>query len=79
MKTKFLSNMTFFPINEQLTHIFFSRGSVCMYLISKYIRHKTDSVVIFSGEGADELMQGWFIALLRKDNIDHAAIQGHLS
>ncbi|KAM5158327.1 asparagine synthetase [glutamine-hydrolyzing] [Mantella aurantiaca] len=32
---------------------------VCMYLISKYIRKKTDSVVIFSGEGSDELTQGY--------------------
>ena len=30
-----------------------------MYLVSKYINEKTDSVVIFSGEGADELAQGY--------------------
>ncbi len=30
-----------------------------MYLVSKYISEKTDSVVIFSGEGADELAQGY--------------------
>lgn len=30
-----------------------------MYLVSKYIREKTDSVVIFSGEGSDELTQGY--------------------
>lgn len=30
-----------------------------MYLISKYIRKNTDSVVIFSGEGSDELTQGY--------------------
>lgn len=30
-----------------------------MYLISKYVREKTDSVVIFSGEGSDELTQGY--------------------
>ncbi|MEQ2239870.1 hypothetical protein ILYODFUR_009106, partial [Ilyodon furcidens] len=35
------------------------RASVGMYLISKYIREKTDSVVIFSGEGSDELTQGY--------------------
>ncbi|XP_037549494.1 asparagine synthetase [glutamine-hydrolyzing] [Nematolebias whitei] len=35
------------------------RASVGMYLVSKYIRTKTDSVVIFSGEGADELTQGY--------------------
>uniref|UniRef100_A0A2K5D9M9 Asparagine synthetase domain-containing protein n=1 Tax=Aotus nancymaae TaxID=37293 RepID=A0A2K5D9M9_AOTNA len=35
------------------------RASVGMYLISKYIRKNTDSVVIFSAEGSDELMQGY--------------------
>ncbi|KAG8536851.1 hypothetical protein GDO81_025550 [Engystomops pustulosus] len=30
-----------------------------MYLISKYIRKNSDSVVIFSGEGSDELTQGY--------------------
>ncbi|XP_057211474.1 asparagine synthetase [glutamine-hydrolyzing] isoform X3 [Triplophysa rosa] len=30
-----------------------------MYLISKFIREKTDRVVIFSGEGSDELTQGY--------------------
>ena len=30
-----------------------------MYLISKYISEKTDSVVVFSGEGADEVGQGY--------------------
>lgn len=35
------------------------RASVGMYLVSKYIREKSDSVVIFSGEGADELTQGY--------------------
>ncbi|MGH0146805.1 UNVERIFIED_CONTAM: hypothetical protein FKN15_047885 [Acipenser sinensis] len=30
-----------------------------MYLVSKYIKEKTDSVVIFSGEGLDELTQGY--------------------
>lgn len=35
------------------------RASVGMYLISKYIRKNTDSVVIFSGEGSDELTQGY--------------------
>ncbi|KAI4897610.1 hypothetical protein NFI96_032143 [Prochilodus magdalenae] len=35
------------------------RASVGMYLISKYISEKTDSVVIFSGEGSDELTQGY--------------------
>ncbi|CAN9504158.1 unnamed protein product [Ophioblennius macclurei] len=35
------------------------RASVGMYLVSKYIREKTNSVVIFSGEGSDELTQGY--------------------
>ncbi|XP_035689346.1 asparagine synthetase [glutamine-hydrolyzing]-like [Branchiostoma floridae] len=35
------------------------RASVGMYLVSQYIRTKTDSVVIFSGEGSDELAQGY--------------------
>ncbi|XP_041102177.1 asparagine synthetase [glutamine-hydrolyzing] [Polyodon spathula] len=35
------------------------RASVAMYLVSKYIKEKTDSVVIFSGEGSDELTQGY--------------------
>lgn len=35
------------------------RASVGMYLISKYISEKTDSVVIFSGEGADEVAEGY--------------------
>ncbi|XP_051927075.1 asparagine synthetase [glutamine-hydrolyzing] isoform X2 [Hippocampus zosterae] len=35
------------------------RASVGMYLVSKYIRENTDSVVIFSGEGSDELTQGY--------------------
>lgn len=30
-----------------------------MYLLSKYIREKTDSVVILSGEGSDEICQGY--------------------
>ncbi|KAI0242966.1 Asparagine synthetase [glutamine-hydrolyzing] [Lamellibrachia satsuma] len=35
------------------------RASVGMYLISKYINEHTDSVVILSGEGADEVAQGY--------------------
>uniref|UniRef100_A0A6I8PDN6 Glutamine-dependent asparagine synthetase n=1 Tax=Ornithorhynchus anatinus TaxID=9258 RepID=A0A6I8PDN6_ORNAN len=33
--------------------------TVRMYLVSQYIRKNTDSVVIFSGEGSDELTQGY--------------------
>ena len=35
------------------------RGSVGMYLLCKYISKQTDTVVIYSGEGADELCQGY--------------------
>ncbi|XP_037649937.1 asparagine synthetase [glutamine-hydrolyzing]-like [Sebastes umbrosus] len=34
-------------------------ASVGMYLVSKYIKEKTDSVVIYSGDGSDELTQGY--------------------
>ena len=35
------------------------RASTPMYLLSKYIRNNTDDVVIYSGEGADEVTQGY--------------------
>jgi len=35
------------------------RASIGMYLISKYIKTNTNTTVIFSGEGADELAQGY--------------------
>ncbi|XP_072051500.1 asparagine synthetase [glutamine-hydrolyzing]-like [Amphiura filiformis] len=35
------------------------RGTVAMYLLSRYISQATDTVVIFSGEGSDELAQGY--------------------
>jgi asparagine synthase (glutamine-hydrolysing) len=35
------------------------RASLGMYLISKYIKDNTDTVVIFSGEGSDEVCQGY--------------------
>ncbi|XP_013408108.2 asparagine synthetase [glutamine-hydrolyzing]-like [Lingula anatina] len=35
------------------------RGAVGLYFVAKYIREKTDTVVVFSGEGADELCQGY--------------------
>jgi len=35
------------------------RASIGMYLLSKYIKEKTDTTVIFSGEGADEVCQGY--------------------
>jgi len=36
-----------------------NRASTPMYLLCKYIRENTDTVVIFSGEGSDELTQGY--------------------
>jgi asparagine synthase (glutamine-hydrolysing) len=35
------------------------RASVPMYLLSKYISNETDDIVVFSGEGADELFCGY--------------------
>jgi len=35
------------------------RASTPMYLLSKYIRQNTDDVVIYSGEGSDEVTQGY--------------------
>ncbi|XP_051169160.1 asparagine synthetase [glutamine-hydrolyzing] [Leptopilina boulardi] len=35
------------------------RASIGMYLLSRYVKTQTDSTVIFSGEGADELAQGY--------------------
>lgn len=35
------------------------RASIPMYLISKYIANNTDDKVIFSGEGSDELLEGY--------------------
>lgn len=30
-----------------------------MYILSQYISKKTDNIVVFSGEGADEVCQGY--------------------
>lgn len=35
------------------------RASIGMYLLAKYIKENTDTVVIFSGEGSDEVCQGY--------------------
>ena len=35
------------------------RASTGMYFLSKYIKNNSEDVVIYSGEGADELMQGY--------------------
>lgn len=36
-----------------------TRASVGMYLLAKYISENTENIIIFSGEGADELAQGY--------------------
>lgn len=35
------------------------RASLGMYLLSKHVKTKTDVTVLFSGEGADEVAQGY--------------------
>ncbi|XP_063965072.1 asparagine synthetase [glutamine-hydrolyzing]-like [Lytechinus pictus] len=35
------------------------RASVGMYLVARYISKETDTIVVFSGEGSDELAQGY--------------------
>lgn len=35
------------------------RASIGMYLISKYVKEHTETTVLFSGEGADEIAQGY--------------------
>ncbi|KAK5646989.1 hypothetical protein RI129_005453 [Pyrocoelia pectoralis] len=35
------------------------RASIGMYIVAKYILENTDTTVVFSGEGADELCQGY--------------------
>nr|XP_026489772.1 asparagine synthetase [glutamine-hydrolyzing] [Vanessa tameamea] len=36
-----------------------TRASLPMYLLAKYIKENTDTTVVFSGEGADEVAQGY--------------------
>lgn len=36
-----------------------TRASIGMYIVAKYIQENTNTTVIFSGEGADELCQGY--------------------
>lgn len=45
-----------------------------MFLVSKYIRQNSDSVVIFSGEGSDELTQGYiyFHKVTFQDKLDQS-------
>ena len=45
------------------------RASIGMYFVSKYIREKTDTVVVLSGEGADEVCQG-YIYFYRQPNAE---------
>lgn len=35
------------------------RASIGMYLVAKFIKENTNTKVVFSGEGADELCQGY--------------------
>ena len=35
------------------------RGSVALYLVTKYIKENTSTTVLFSGEGSDEVCQGY--------------------
>lgn len=47
------------------------RASIGMMIISKYIKEQTDNTVIFSGEGSDELAQG-YIYFRDAPNVDAA-------
>ena len=48
------------------------RASTPMYLLSKYIRNNTDDVVIYSGEGADEVSQGYLYFKNQPTTVDGA-------
>eukprot|EP00117_Sycon_ciliatum_P018494 scpid48471/ scgid17079/ Asparagine synthetase [glutamine-hydrolyzing]; Glutamine-dependent asparagine synthetase len=50
------------------------RASVGMYLVSKYIKDNTDTTVVFSGEGADELCQG-YIYFHKAPSADEADVE----
>lgn len=47
-----------------------------MYLIAEYIQAKTDTTVLFSGEGADELAQG-YIYFRDAPNAEDAHSESH--
>ncbi|KAG7298991.1 hypothetical protein JYU34_017463 [Plutella xylostella] len=51
-----LDNVTFSLESFDITT---TRASLPMYLLARYIKQNTDTTVIFSGEGADELAQGY--------------------
>lgn len=52
---KVLDNVIYTLETPDITTI---RASIGMYLLSKYILENTDTTVVFSGEGADEVAQG---------------------
>lgn len=52
------------------------RASVGMFLLSKYIKEKTDTTVILSGEGSDELAQG-YIYFHRAPSVTEADKESH--
>lgn len=54
--TKVLDDVIYTLETPDITTI---RASIPMYLISKYILGNTDTTVLFSGEGADEVAQGY--------------------
>ena len=39
--------------------LYYYLSITAMYLMARYIRTQTDSVIIFSGEGSDEVAQGY--------------------
>lgn len=53
---KVLDDVIYYLETPDITTI---RASIGMYLISKYVLENTDTTVLFSGEGADELAQGY--------------------
>lgn len=53
---KVLDNVIYHLEQFDITTI---RASIPMYLLSKYIKENTDTTVILSGEGADEVAQGY--------------------
>ncbi|KAJ8946246.1 hypothetical protein NQ318_004615 [Aromia moschata] len=54
--TKVLDDVIYTLETPDITTI---RASIPMFLISKYILESTDTTVLFSGEGADEVAQGY--------------------
>ncbi|CAG9562701.1 unnamed protein product [Danaus chrysippus] len=53
---KELDNVIYHLESYDITTI---RASMPMYLLAKYIKNNTNTTVVFSGEGADELAQGY--------------------